>query len=62
MSKKIDIEYCGSWGYEGYGIRLKNYIINNYGEGLQVVAHYAQEVTGTIKVSWVKEGQLITVW
>ena len=29
---------------------------------VDILAHFASGVTGTIKVSWVKDGQVKTVW
>ena len=62
MSKQIDIEYCGSWGYGGPSKRVKDYIIKNYGEQVEVNTHSSTGVTGVIKVSWIKNGALQPVW
>lgn len=61
MSKRVDIEYCGSWGYGGAAMRAKKAVQEVYPDA-EVSCHSAKGVTGTIKVSWVKEGQLQTVW
>ena len=61
MSNKIDIEYCGSWGYGGPANRLKKSITENL-PGVEVNSHSAKGQTGTIKVSWIKNGALQTVW
>lgn len=61
MSNKIDIEYCGSWGYGGPANRLKKSILENL-PGVEVNCHSAMGKTGTIKVSWSKGGNLSTVW
>jgi hypothetical protein len=62
MSKIIDIEYCGAWGYGGPATRLKDYIKQNYGSEVEVKCHSAGSTTGTIQVSWIKQGALNTVW
>lgn len=62
MSKKVDIEYCGAWGYGGPASKLKAFIAGNYGEPLDINVHSANGTTGTIKVSWIKNGALQTVW
>ena len=62
MPKQIDIEFCGSWGYGGPARELKTYLTNNYGEELEINCHSASGKTGTIKVSWIKNGALQTVW
>ena len=62
MSKQIDIEYCGAWGYGGPATRLKDFISKNYGENVEIKTHSAGATTGTIKVSWIKGGALATVW
>lgn len=61
MSNKVDIEYCGSWGYGGPAQRVKKAIIEQL-PGVEVNCHSANGKTGTIKVSWVKGGNLQTVW
>lgn len=61
MSKVVDIEYCGAWGYGGPATRLKDFIIKNI-EGVQVKCHSANGTTGVIQVSWDKNGKLETVW
>ena len=60
MPNKIDIEYCGAWGYGGPATNLKKKIEADL--GVEVNSHSANGVTGTIKVSWVKDGKLETVW
>lgn len=62
MPKQIDIEYCGSWGYGGAAKRLKEAIEKGYGDKLDIKVHPANDVTSTIKVSWINGGQLKTVW
>jgi hypothetical protein len=52
-SKQIDIEYCGSCGFGGAARKLKTYIVENYGEPLEINCHSADEASGTIKVSWI---------
>jgi len=61
MSVKIDIEYCGSWGYGGPANRLKNTIKANY-PGVEINTHSAKGSTGVITVKWVREGKMETVW
>lgn len=60
LSNKVDIEYCGACGYGGPANRLKKAIISAL--GVDVDAHSANSKTGIIKVSWVKGGNLMTVW
>lgn len=43
-------------------MKLKQFLLNNYGEPLEVNLHSANGTTGTIKVSWIKNGALHTVW
>lgn len=62
MAKQIEIEYCGSWGYWTPSNELKAYLLEKYGEALEISCKSAPQKTGTIKVSWVKNGALHTVW
>lgn len=62
MSKKVDIEYCGAWGYGGPAMKLKQFLLSNYTAPLEINLHSANGTTGTIKVSWIKNGALQTVW
>ena len=62
MSKKVDIEYCGAWGYGGPAMKLKQFLLNTYGSPLEINVHSANGTTGTIKVAWIKNGALQTVW
>ncbi len=61
MSKSIDIEYCGSWGYGGPATQLKNSIAQSI-PNAQISVHSAGAKTGTIKVSVVEAGNRNVVW
>lgn len=58
---KIDIEYCGACGYGGPAKRVRDSILKAFPND-KVNSHSANSKTGTIKVSWVKGGNLATVW
>jgi len=61
MSTKIDIEYCGSWGYGGPASRVKK-AINAAFPDIEINMHSANGKTGVIKVSWVRDGKMEVVW
>lgn len=61
MSKVIDIEYCGSWGYGGPAMRLKKYLVEKF-PGVEINNHSAKGTTGVIQVSWIVDGKKSVVW
>jgi len=62
MSKRVDIEYCGSWGYGGPANRLKK-SIKEANPGVEVNCRSAQGKTGVIEVRFVDEnGVQRPVW
>lgn len=62
MSKRVDIEYCGSWGYGGPANRLKK-SIQEANPGVEVNCRSAQGKTGKIEVRFVDEkGTQHQVW
>ncbi len=62
MSKRVDIEYCGSWGYGGPANRLKK-SIQEANPGVEVNCRSAQGKTGRIDVRFVDEkGVQRPVW
>jgi selT/selW/selH-like putative selenoprotein len=62
MSKRVDIEYCGSWGYGGPANRLKK-SIQDANPGVEVNSRSAQGKTGKIAVRIVDSNGAITeVW
>ena len=50
MSKRVDIEYCGSWGFGGPANELKKSIKAAY-QGVEVNCRSASGKTGVIKVN-----------
>lgn len=61
MSQKIDIEYCGAWGYGGPALRLKKYVQAHFPDKT-IDCHSANGATSKIEVGWVKEGNKNLVW
>lgn len=43
-------------------MKLKQFLLTNYTAPLEINLHSANGTTGTIKVSWIKNGALQTVW
>lgn len=62
MPNPVDIEFCGPCGYGGPARDLKNFLLSSYPEISEINCHSASTITQTIKVSWVKNGALVTVW
>ena len=61
MSNRIDIEYCGSWGYGGTANKLKKTVQQNF-PNVEVSCHSAYGVTGSIQVGWIKGTENQVVW
>lgn len=61
MAKKIDIEYCGGWGWGGTATRLKKALQQAFA-GVDIDCHSANGWTGKVVVSWVDGGQKKVVW
>jgi selT/selW/selH-like putative selenoprotein len=61
MSAKIDIEYCGAWGFGGPANRVKAAIKNAFPD-VQIDCHSASGKTGVVKISWIQDGKLETIW
>lgn len=61
MSNKIDIEYCGGWGYGGPALKLKKAIAAKFPD-VEINNHSAKGTTGKIEVGWIINGQKKIVW
>ena len=61
MSKVIDIEYCGGWGYGGPAMRLKKSLAEAYPD-VEINCHSAQGMTSKIEVAWISNGDKQIVW
>lgn len=61
MSKYIDIEYCGSWGYGGPANRLKAAIAKSYPD-VEIKCHSANGATSVIEVNVVVNGTKHQIW
>lgn len=61
MSKVIDIEYCGGWGYGGPAMRLKKSLTEAYPD-VEINCHSAKDLTSKIEVAWIEGGNKQIVW
>ena len=61
MSKSIDIEYCGAWGYGGPSLRLKKALQESFPD-VEINSHSAGKVTGKIDVAWIIDGKKNVIW
>ena len=61
MSKVIDIEYCGGWGYGGPALRLKKALAVKFPD-VEINNHSAKGLTGKVEVAWIKDGQKQIIW
>ena len=61
MSKVIDIEYCGSWGYGGPALRLKKALQEAFPD-VEINNHSASSKTGKIEVAWIDGGNKKIIW
>ena len=61
MSKVLDIEYCGGWGYGGSAMRLKQALAERF-PGVEVNCHSASSRTRKIEVAWIIDGKKNIVW
>lgn len=61
MSKKIDIEYCGSWGFKGPAARLKN-ILQQAFPNHPISTQPASAKTSRIEVKIVEGENKNIVW
>jgi hypothetical protein len=43
-------------------MKLKQFLLNSYGLPLEINLHSANGTTGTIRVAWVQNGAMKTVW
>lgn len=61
MSKKIEIIYCGGWGYGGAALRLKQTLAGVF-KGVPIECYSAKKMTRKVEVSWIKDGKKERVW
>lgn len=61
MSNKIDIEFCGGWGYGGPANNLKKAIAAKF-PGVEINNHSAKGMTSKIEVGWMVNGQKKIIW
>ena len=61
MGKKIDIEYCGGWGYGGPAMRLKKAIQAAFPD-VEIDCHSASGMTSKIEVSWIDGANKQIIW
>lgn len=61
MAKKIEIEYCGGWGWGGTATRLKKAVQQAFA-GVDIDCHSANGWTGKVVVSWVDGANKKHVW
>jgi len=58
---KIEIEYCGGWGYGGPAKNLKASLAIAF-SGVLIDCHSAGGKTSKIEVSWIDGGKKTIVW
>jgi hypothetical protein len=61
MTKKIEIEYCGAWGWGGIANNLKSALQKAFA-GVEVDCHSAGQKTSLVQVAWINNGHKNVVW
>lgn len=61
MTKVIDIEYCGGWGYGGPANRLKKALSEAF-PNVTINCHSANGMTSRVEVAWIDGGNKQIIW